>query len=88
MYVVTGGAGFIGSAFVKKLNDEGVDEITIVDELRDSPKWLNLLGKQYVEYVHKDDFLNHLEAGKYRGQISTVCIWVHAHQRQRRMATT
>jgi ADP-L-glycero-D-manno-heptose 6-epimerase len=72
MYVVTGGAGFIGSAFVKKLNDEGVDEITIVDELRDSPKWLNLLGKQYVEYVHKDDFLNHLEAGKYRGQISTV----------------
>ena len=31
MYVVTGGAGFIGSAVVEKLNREGVDEILIVD---------------------------------------------------------
>ncbi|MCB0329537.1 MAG: ADP-glyceromanno-heptose 6-epimerase [Bdellovibrionales bacterium] len=72
MYVVTGGAGFIGSVFIKKLNQEGIDEIIVVDELRDSPKWLNLIGKQFVEYVHKDQFLEHLEAGKYRGQISCV----------------
>ena len=34
MIIVTGGAGFIGSAFVWKLNQEGIDDIVIVDELR------------------------------------------------------
>ena len=72
MYVVTGGAGFIGSVFLKKLNEEGIDEIIVVDELKTSPKWLNLLGKQYVDYVHKDVFLKELEAGSYRGKISAV----------------
>ena len=31
--LVTGGAGFIGSAFLKKLNDQGYDDILVVDEL-------------------------------------------------------
>ena len=31
MIVVTGGAGFIGSAFVAKLNEEGREDIVIVD---------------------------------------------------------
>ena len=33
MTVVTGGAGFIGSGFVWKLNDGGIDDILIVDHL-------------------------------------------------------
>ena len=33
MIIVTGGAGFIGSAFVWKLNQEGIDDIMIVDRL-------------------------------------------------------
>ena len=33
MYIVTGGAGFIGNAFVWKLNQEGIDDILIVDSL-------------------------------------------------------
>ena len=32
--IVTGGAGFIGSAFVHRLNLEGIDDILIVDALR------------------------------------------------------
>jgi len=41
MIVVTGGAGFIGSAFVAKLNAEGQDAIVVVDELGRAGKWKN-----------------------------------------------
>ncbi len=57
MIVVTGGAGFIGSAFVWKLNSEGIDDIIIVDELGQSAKWKNLVKRQYADYLHKDEFL-------------------------------
>ncbi|MBM4272166.1 MAG: ADP-glyceromanno-heptose 6-epimerase [Deltaproteobacteria bacterium] len=57
MIIVTGGAGFIGSAFVWKLNSEGVHDIVIVDELGQSDKWKNLVNRRYVEYIHKDIFL-------------------------------
>ena len=55
MIVVTGGAGFIGSAFVWKLNSEGIDDIIIVDELGESEKWRNLVKRRYADYLHKDD---------------------------------
>jgi ADP-L-glycero-D-manno-heptose 6-epimerase len=48
--VVTGAAGFIGSAFVRKLNDEGVIDIAIVDEFGSSEKWKNLLGKRSLPF--------------------------------------
>ena len=57
MIVVTGGAGFIGSAFIWKLNEEGIDDILIVDELCDGDKWKNLVNRRYREYLHKHDFL-------------------------------
>jgi ADP-L-glycero-D-manno-heptose 6-epimerase len=57
MIVVTGGAGFIGSAFVAKLNDEGHDDIIIVDELGRSEKWKNLVKRRYADYIHKGAFL-------------------------------
>lgn len=55
--VVTGGAGFIGSCLVKTLNDSGIDKIYIVDDINTSNKWKNLLGKRYLDYIHKDEFL-------------------------------
>ncbi|NBV41791.1 NAD-dependent epimerase/dehydratase family protein, partial [bacterium] len=58
MIVVTGGAGFIGSAFVWKLNQEGRSDIIIVDTLKTSEKWRNLIGLHYENYLHKDDFLD------------------------------
>ncbi|MBN1380585.1 MAG: ADP-glyceromanno-heptose 6-epimerase [Deltaproteobacteria bacterium] len=57
MIVVTGGAGFIGSAFVSKLNREGITDIVIVDELGASDKWKNLVHNRYADYVHKDHFI-------------------------------
>ena len=58
MIVVTGGAGFIGSAFVWKLNELGMEDIVVVDELGHDDKWRNLVNRRYVDYLHKDAFLD------------------------------
>lgn len=63
--VVTGGAGFIGSCLVKMLNDIGIGNIYIVDDINESIKWKNLLGKRYIEYIHKGEFLS--RAAKIEG---------------------
>ena len=49
--IVTGGAGFIGSAFVWKLNQERIDDILIVDDLKDSEKWRNLAGLRFSDEI-------------------------------------
>ncbi|MDR2772311.1 MAG: ADP-glyceromanno-heptose 6-epimerase [Elusimicrobiota bacterium] len=58
MIVLTGGAGFIGSCFLWKLNQEGIKDILVVDHLDDSEKWKNLIGKKFSDYVQKNDFFN------------------------------
>jgi ADP-L-glycero-D-manno-heptose 6-epimerase len=57
MIYVTGGAGFIGSGFLWKLNSEGIDDIIVVDELDSSEKWKNLVGKRFLDYIQKNEFL-------------------------------
>lgn len=57
MIVVTGGAGFIGSAFISRLNCENIDDIIIVDCLGTNDKWKNLVNLRFADYIHKDDFL-------------------------------
>ena len=56
--IVTGGAGFIGSCLLWKLNLKGISDILVVDHLGDSLKWRNLVGKHFKDYIEKDDFLN------------------------------
>ena len=51
MIVVTGGAGFIGSAVLWKLNTQGVDDIVVVDSLGTSDKWENLVGSRFADYL-------------------------------------
>ncbi len=57
MIVVTGGAGFIGSAIVWKLNQLGESNIIIVDELGTEEKWKNLVPLKLHDFVHKDEFI-------------------------------
>lgn len=57
MIIVTGGAGFIGSAFVWKLNTQGIEDILIVDNLNYSEKWRNLVKLRFFDYMHKDEFI-------------------------------
>ncbi|MCL4127305.1 UNVERIFIED_CONTAM: hypothetical protein GTU68_049284 [Idotea baltica] len=61
MYIVTGGAGFIGSAIVSRLNQDGINDILIVDNLTDSTKWKNLINLSYTDYIHKDKFIAYLD---------------------------
>ena len=56
MIIVTGGAGFIGSAFVWKLNCEGIEDVIVVDHLGTSDKWKNLVPLRFEDYLRKDDF--------------------------------
>lgn len=55
--IVTGGAGFIGSNVVKRLNELGEDRIFIVDNLNTSEKWKNLVDLTFEDYIHKDEFI-------------------------------
>jgi ADP-L-glycero-D-manno-heptose 6-epimerase len=61
MIVVTGGAGFIGSNIVKQLNDKGISDIIVVDDLTDGTKFLNLVDCQIADYLDKDDFLDKIK---------------------------
>ena len=58
MIVVTGGAGFIGSAIIWALNEKGIDDILVVDNLGRSDKWKNLVNRRYAHYMHRDEFLS------------------------------
>lgn len=60
MIIVTGGAGFIGSCVVHTLNDAGIEDIVIVDNISTSDKWLNIRNKKYIKYVNKCEFLQEL----------------------------
>jgi ADP-L-glycero-D-manno-heptose 6-epimerase len=58
MIIVTGGAGFIGSAIVWRLNQLGKNRILIVDELGMDDKWKNLVGLDYDDFANKHDFID------------------------------
>jgi ADP-L-glycero-D-manno-heptose 6-epimerase len=60
LIVITGGAGFIGSGVVRYLNDMGLNNLIIVDELRQSEKWKNLVGKQFVDIIPKSQLFDWL----------------------------
>ncbi len=63
MYIVTGGAGFIGSNLVHELNGGGITDILVVDNLADPRKSLNLHGAKFVDYMDKHEFRRALAAG-------------------------
>lgn len=58
--IVTGGAGFIGSAIVWRLNELGHEDILIVDRLDETDKWKNLAPLRFADYIDADDFLDDL----------------------------
>lgn len=60
-FIVTGGAGFIGSAIVWRLNQLGETDILIVDRLDKTDKWKNLAPLKFADYLDADVFLENLE---------------------------
>ncbi|MHC4395709.1 MAG: ADP-glyceromanno-heptose 6-epimerase [Planctomycetota bacterium] len=72
MIIVTGGAGFIGSALIAQLNKRSVTNILVVDELGRDEKWKNLQNLSFADYVEKDDFLEMLVENKLAHPIEAV----------------
>lgn len=68
--IVTGGAGFIGSCVVRHLNDMGIEDIIIVDNIAQTDKWKNMVNKRYTEYIHRDEFLERLS--EFAGNVSHI----------------
>jgi|SRR5579875_1367544 len=55
--LVTGGAGFIGSALVWELNRRGLKNILIADFLGNDEKWKNLAPLAFADYLEAGDLL-------------------------------
>lgn len=72
MIIVTGGAGFIGSAIVWRLNELGSDKIIVVDELGKDEKWKNLVGLKFEDFVHKQEFIDHIREEKILYKIDAI----------------
>jgi len=72
MIIVTGGAGFIGSAFIWRLNKEGIDDIIVVDRLGASDKWKNLVNLRFADYIHKDKFYQLIESDTVPFEVGAI----------------
>ena len=72
MIIVTGGAGFIGSALIAELNRRQISDILVVDELGTDQKWRNLRNLSFADYVEKDDFLEMVIEDKLDSPVDVV----------------
>src|ERR1700677_1695648 len=59
--LVTGGAGFIGSALVWELNRRGCENIVITDILGTTEKWKNLTPLRFDDYIEAEDLFPRLD---------------------------
>lgn len=62
MIILTGGAGFIGSAMIWRLNEAGIDDILIVDQVGAGMKWKNLVKRRFSDVIGINDLKAFLAA--------------------------
>ena len=62
--VVTGAAGFIGSCMAGYLNEQGFENLILVDEFDEDEKELNLHQKKYAVRVERENFFEWLSIEK------------------------
>ena len=72
MVLVTGAAGFIGSAFVWQLNENGVNDIIISDKLQTEEKWKNIAKRDYYDWVDRDELFQWLEVEENAEKIKAI----------------
>ena len=58
MIVVTGGAGFLGSAILQELNERGRTDLIVVDDIDHLEKEKNLASIKYNASIGKHAFLD------------------------------
>jgi ADP-L-glycero-D-manno-heptose 6-epimerase len=57
MIVITGAAGFIGSCLITKLNNEGYENLILVDDFSQLQKIVNYHTKSFVKKIERSEFL-------------------------------
>ncbi len=72
MIIVTGGAGFIGSALIAALNKRHISDILVVDELGTDQKWKNLRNLSFSDYVEKEDLLDLITNDKLNSSLEAI----------------
>ncbi len=72
MKIITGGAGFIGSAICWRLNTLGNHDILIVDEDTKGTKQQNLNGLDFVDFIDKDSFLKKVQTGAINYKVDSI----------------
>lgn len=72
MYIVTGGAGFIGSNLVHALNARGIRDILVVDNLKNGVKIRNLADADIDDYLDRDDFIERVRRREAFGSVAAV----------------
>lgn len=61
MIVITGGAGMIGSMIAWHLNTKlNQDDLVIVDDIKHEAQWQNLVHREYMTYLDKDQLFDWL----------------------------
>lgn len=62
----------IGSNIVKALNEAGINDILVVDNLKNGKKFKNLVDLDITDYMDRDDFLTQIMAGDDFGPIEAI----------------
>ena len=60
----------IGSGIVRYLNDLGYEDLLLVDDLKQSDKWKNLVGKRYIDLISRHALFDYLKGRE--GEIETI----------------
>jgi ADP-L-glycero-D-manno-heptose 6-epimerase len=61
LLIITGAAGMIGSGVIRHLNDQGQNQLLLVDDLKLDDRWKNLLGKEFVDLLAIDKLIDWLQ---------------------------
>lgn len=72
MILITGAAGFIGSAIAWEMSRRGRAGLVLCDGLGSGEKWKNLRELRFRRFVHRDDLFTYLDRDPEAGRIEAV----------------